>query len=125
MPATGAQRVDGCMPAGLLHYGKSSAGEIMIPDFTHTRLLVVGDAMLDVYVETEVRRISPEAPVPVADVRSRWSVPGGAANVARNLVSLGCRASLLALCGTDAAAATLRSAKMTTWRVSSGRPFRR
>ena len=65
----------------------------MIPDFTRTRLLVVGDAMLDMYVETAVRRISPEAPVPVADVRSRWSVPGGAANVARNLGSLGCRAA--------------------------------
>lgn len=80
----------------------------MIPDFARARLLVVGDAMLDMYVETEVRRISPEAPVPVADVRTRRSVPGGAANVARNLVSLGCRAALLGLCGTDDAAATLR-----------------
>ncbi len=83
-------------------------GETMLPDFTRARLLVVGDAMLDVYVETEVRRISPEAPVPVAGARARWSVPGGAANVARNLVSLGCTASLLGLCGKDGAARSLR-----------------
>lgn len=80
----------------------------MIPDFTPTRLLVVGDAMLDIYVESEVRRISPEAPVPVADVQRRWSVPGGAANVARNLVSLGCQTALLGICGADAPGETLR-----------------
>lgn len=79
----------------------------MLPDFTRARLLVVGDAMLDVYVETEVRRISPEAPVPVAGVRARRSVPGGAANVARNLVSLGCAASLLGVRGADDAARSL------------------
>ncbi len=80
----------------------------MMPDFAQTRLLVVGDAMLDTYVETDVRRISPEAPVPVASVRATWSVPGGAANVARNLVSLGCRAALLGVCGADDAGGLLR-----------------
>lgn len=79
----------------------------MLLDFDRCRLLVVGDVMLDEYVDTEVRRISPEAPVPVATVRSRRDVPGGAANVARNLAALGCGVRLLGLRGADAAGETL------------------
>lgn len=70
--------------------------------FTDCRILVVGDIMLDEYTETLVDRISPEAPVPVAHVRRHWSVPGGAANVARNLSCLGCGVTLVGLRGHDA-----------------------
>ncbi len=67
------------------------------------RILVIGDIMLDKYTETSVGRISPEAPVIVARVHGRWTAPGGAANVARNLATLGCAVSLIGVCGEDAA----------------------
>lgn len=70
--------------------------------FTECRVLVIGDIMLDEYTETRVNRISPEAPVPVAHVRRHWSVPGGAANVARNLSCLGCGVTLVGLRAHDA-----------------------
>jgi len=59
--------------------------------------------MLDEYIGTKVGRISPEAPVPVAHVQKNWSVPGGAANVARNLSCLGCNVSLIGMRGNDSA----------------------
>ena len=64
-------------------------------------VLVVGDAMLDRYWFGDVERISPEAPVPVVRVRSTEERLGGAANVARNIVSLGARAGLLTVVGDD------------------------
>ena len=77
-------------------------------DFSGVRALVVGDVMLDHYITGSVERISPEAPVPVARVEASWSVPGGAANVARNMARLGCSVCLLGLTGEDESAATLR-----------------
>jgi rfaE bifunctional protein kinase chain/domain len=65
------------------------------------RLLVVGDAMLDRYWFGDVERISPEAPVPVVHVRSTEERLGGAANVARNIVSIGAQAALLTVVGED------------------------
>ncbi len=65
------------------------------------RVLVVGDAMLDRYWFGDVERISPEAPVPVVHVRSTEERLGGAANVARNIVSLGAQAQLLTVVGED------------------------
>ena len=53
------------------------------------RVLVVGDAMLDEYVGGGADRISPEAPVPVVRVTGTTARPGGAANVALNVASLG------------------------------------
>ena len=76
--------------------------------FTDCRILVAGDIMLDVYMATHVGRISPEAPVPVARIQKHWSVPGGAANVARNLVCLGCRVTLAGLRGHDDAGEQLQ-----------------
>ncbi|MBO4336251.1 MAG: D-glycero-beta-D-manno-heptose 1-phosphate adenylyltransferase [Desulfovibrio sp.] len=67
------------------------------------RLLVLGDVMLDRYTETQVRRISPEAPVPVANVLRRWNAPGGAANVARNLSRLGLAVTLVGARANDRA----------------------
>ncbi|MBQ7618005.1 MAG: D-glycero-beta-D-manno-heptose 1-phosphate adenylyltransferase [Desulfovibrio sp.] len=73
------------------------------------RILVVGDIMLDRYIETEVRRISPEAPVPVASVLGRFSCLGGAANVARNLACLGLAVTLVGVRGKDENGAELQS----------------
>src|SRR5690606_25377692 len=67
------------------------------------RVLVVGDLMLDRYWFGEVDRISPEAPVPVVRVARREDRLGGAANVARNIVSLGAQATLMGVVGDDEA----------------------
>jgi len=72
------------------------------------RVLVIGDAMLDVYLQGDVERISPEAPVPVVRVREQRAALGGAANVAQNVVAAGAQATLVATVGRDAAGAALR-----------------
>ena len=69
--------------------------------FRQLRVLVVGDIMLDRYILGEVERISPEAPVPVLRHAQRYERPGGAANVAMNLVGLGCQAFLCGFWGAD------------------------
>ena len=71
------------------------------------RILVIGDVMLDRYWFGEVERISPEAPVPIAKITKTEDRPGGAANVARNITSLGGNTSLLSVVGNDAAATDL------------------
>jgi D-beta-D-heptose 7-phosphate kinase/D-beta-D-heptose 1-phosphate adenosyltransferase len=73
----------------------------------HKVVMVVGDVMLDRYFDGAVDRISPEAPVPVLRVKRRFHRPGGAANVAANLRSLGAEPRLVGLVGTDESAATL------------------
>lgn len=65
--------------------------------------LVIGDVMLDSYLVGHVNRISPEAPVPVVDVKMREQRLGGAANVVKNLVALGAKVHLSAVIGEDAA----------------------
>lgn len=70
---------------------------------TRSRVLVVGDVMLDRYWFGEVDRISPEAPVPVVRVARREDRLGGAANVARNIVALGGHATLVGIVGADEA----------------------
>lgn len=72
------------------------------------RVLVVGDAMLDQFTWGRVSRISPEAPVPVVEFDHESFMPGGAANVARNLSALGVQTELVGSVGEDAAAKTLR-----------------
>ena len=69
-----------------------------------TRVLVVGDVMLDQFIWGSVSRISPEAPVPVVDFARESFMPGGAANVARNLAALETRAELFGAIGRDEAA---------------------
>lgn len=76
-------------------------------EWRSTRVLVVGDLMLDRYIWGDVERISPEAPVPVVRCGHRTERPGGAANVAMNLVGLGARAMLFGFCGDDADALAL------------------
>jgi len=65
------------------------------------RVAVIGDVMLDCYMSGSVSRISPEAPVPVLRVTEETAVPGGAANVAANLASLGLGVNLVGLAGKD------------------------
>jgi D-glycero-beta-D-manno-heptose-7-phosphate kinase len=72
------------------------------------RVLVVGDVMLDRYWYGSVDRISPEAPVPVVNVRREEDRLGGAANVALNVRRLGARSTLLAVVGDDVPATTLQ-----------------
>lgn len=72
------------------------------------KLLVIGDVMLDEFVWGRVSRISPEAPVPVVEVIEESSFPGGAANVARNLVAFSGGVEVLGLVGCDREADRLR-----------------
>ena len=65
------------------------------------RLLVIGDLMLDEFVWGNVGRISPEAPVPIVEVQSESSYPGGAANVARNLREFTSSVTMLGMVGSD------------------------
>lgn len=74
----------------------------------HSRILVIGDVMLDQFIWGSVSRISPEAPVPVVDFQRESFMPGGAANVARNLSALGAKPELFAVVGKDDSAGRLR-----------------
>ncbi len=73
----------------------------IINKFPKANILVVGDLILDEYVWGAVERISPEAPVPIVWAEERSFVPGGAANVANNIVSLGARVTLAGVTGHD------------------------
>jgi D-beta-D-heptose 7-phosphate kinase/D-beta-D-heptose 1-phosphate adenosyltransferase len=75
---------------------------LSVPDFSRLRVLVAGDAMLDEYWFGETARVSPEAPVLVVRRRSEEQRPGGAANVALNLASLGISTAFTGVIGTDA-----------------------
>ncbi len=66
------------------------------------KVLILGDVMLDVYLQGQAKRISPEAPVPVVHVHTQKHLPGGAANVACNIRSLGGLPTLIGLCGAGA-----------------------
>src|SRR4051794_11075151 len=80
----------------------------LVEKFKNQRVLVVGDAILDEYLLGDCSRISPEAPVPILRVHSSRHVLGGAANTAANIVSLGGKATLIALVGTDEGGLALR-----------------
>ncbi|NIT13277.1 MAG: D-glycero-beta-D-manno-heptose-7-phosphate kinase, partial [Candidatus Dadabacteria bacterium] len=71
------------------------------------RIIVIGDLMLDKYIAGDVYRTSPEAPVPVVNVYREYEVPGGAANVAVNIRSLGPKVQLFGLIGNDSEGKTL------------------
>ena len=84
-----------------------SAAARLINDIQDCHILVVGDLMLDRFVDGAVTRISPEAPVPVLSQSTSQQMPGGAANVACNLAQLGAQVTLIGACGDDATAADL------------------
>jgi D-beta-D-heptose 7-phosphate kinase/D-beta-D-heptose 1-phosphate adenosyltransferase len=77
--------------------------------FPRARVLVVGDLMVDRYYAGSVRRISPEAPVPVVEVSEELQRFGGAANVAHNLRRLGAAVELCGVVGQDAEGLWLRA----------------
>lgn len=74
----------------------------IIKNFANSRIMVIGDLMLDAYLWGDVKRISPEAPVQVVDIQKETIAPGGACNVAVNIASLGGKVYLGGLIGKDA-----------------------
>lgn len=81
-----------------------------VRQFRRLRVLVIGDAMLDSYLEGDAARLCTEGPVPVVRATVEERSPGGAANTAANLRSLGAEVSFLGLIGRDPAGALLRDA---------------
>jgi rfaE bifunctional protein kinase chain/domain len=73
-----------------------------------SRVVVVGDIMLDRYLMGDTERLSPEAPVPVVTLRERHAALGGAANVAANVAAMGARCILVGAVGDDADGASIR-----------------
>lgn len=81
--------------------------KIQVPSFDSVRALVVGDVMLDRYWSGTTSRISPEAPVPIVHVQSIEERPGGAGNVALNIIALGAQVDIISFCGQDQAGESL------------------
>ncbi|OGC12259.1 hypothetical protein A3K48_07380 [candidate division WOR-1 bacterium RIFOXYA12_FULL_52_29] len=81
-----------------------------IPGFSGKKILIIGDLMLDEHIWSTVSRISPEAPVPIADVKKTTHVPGGCGNVAANIAALGGTPYLIGLIGRDSSGEKLLSA---------------
>ena len=81
---------------------------LQLPSLRDVRVLVVGDLMLDRYWHGATRRVSPEAPVPIVDVERIEDYPGGAANVAANVASLGAACTLVGSIGDDSDGHVLR-----------------
>ncbi len=79
----------------------------ILPDYQNSGVLIIGDVMLDRYWHGPTGRISPEAPVPVVKVENNEERPGGAANVAMNIASLGGHAHIVGLTGIDEPAKVL------------------
>ena len=81
--------------------------DLKLPSLQDLHVVVVGDVMLDRYWHGDAERVSQEAPVPVVNVTREEARPGGAANVALNIVSLGARCTLIGVVGQDEAGAEL------------------
>ncbi|MBU1105418.1 MAG: D-glycero-beta-D-manno-heptose-7-phosphate kinase [Candidatus Riflebacteria bacterium] len=84
--------------------------EKILKDFSRCSIAVLGDVMLDEFCWGKVDRISPEAPVPIVQVKTETWRPGGAANVASNLVALGAKAHIFGIVGDDGAGRRLSEA---------------
>jgi D-beta-D-heptose 7-phosphate kinase/D-beta-D-heptose 1-phosphate adenosyltransferase len=69
--------------------------------FNSSKVYIIGDLILDVFIWGKVRRVSPEAPVPVVEVEKDSYLPGGAANVANNMRTLGAKVWLAGVVGED------------------------
>jgi len=81
----------------------------LVNKFKGKKILVVGDLMLDIFLNGEVTRVSPEAPVPIVDIKSEFKTMGGAANVAHNIKMLEGEVYLAGLVGDDEKGKTLMS----------------
>src|SRR5258708_75212 len=93
------------MPSSL----SKQRAEVFIKQMRDCQIVVLGDVMLDEFIWGDVSRISPEAPVPVVEIKRESTHLGGAANVLANLVALGARACVIGVVGNDAAADKLRT----------------
>lgn len=82
----------------------------LLPKIKNKKILILGDLMLDEHIWSKVNRVSPEAPVPVADVQSISLVPGGCGNVAANVKTLGATPILVSVIGKDSSGAKLLNA---------------
>jgi len=92
----------------------------IIERFSDVKVLVFGDLMLDLYLSGRVDRVSPEAPVPILKVDGERAVPGGAANVAANVIGLGAKAFVSGIVGTDHFGRDLSASLQTLGADSSG-----
>ncbi|MBL9170130.1 MAG: D-glycero-beta-D-manno-heptose-7-phosphate kinase [Verrucomicrobiales bacterium] len=90
-------------------YPKPARIQALLKRAGDARVLVIGDVMLDQFIWGSVGRISPEAPVPIVDFERESFIPGGAANVARNLAALGCPAKIYSVVGDDRAGEQLQN----------------
>ena len=77
-------------------------------EYNEKNILVIGDIILDAYIYGKIDRISQEAPVPIVAINHKNYKPGGAANVALNLVSLGAEVTLIGVAGSDRDSKNLR-----------------
>ena len=84
-----------------MHKAKKQLLDFVQHKIEDCKVMIVGDVMLDKYYYGEVKRISPEAPVPITRVLKEKETLGGAANVAHNLALLGCKTYLLGSVGDD------------------------
>ena len=82
----------------------------LVRQFRRLRVLVIGDAMLDTYLEGTAARLCSEGPVPVVSKTAEYRIPGGAANTAANLRALDAEVVFLGLVGSDLAGTLLRTA---------------
>ena len=98
---------------------KQRAGELLSA-ISGRKIVVLGDVMLDEFVWGDVTRISPEAPVPVVDIRRQSAHLGGAANVLANLVAIGAMACVVGVIGKDEAGERVRGGVLETGRMQSG-----
>jgi rfaE bifunctional protein kinase chain/domain len=96
------------MTTAMTTIAKQRAAELLSEIGTRN-IVVLGDVMLDEFLWGEVTRISPEAPVPVVDIRRESTHLGGAANVLANLLALGAQASVIGVVGDDFAGERIRS----------------
>lgn len=99
---------------------RAADGELaqVVRQFVNANVLVLGDVMLDRYVSGSVSRLSPEAPIPVLRPQARRTTPGGAANVALNIVALGGSVTLVGVIGDDADGSVLTQLLVASSRVS-------
>lgn len=104
---TGSLRINGISSIAPSSLSAKRVKEL-ISGASRTRILVIGDVMLDEFIWGSVRRISPEAPVPVVQLERESFMPGGAANVARNLAALKVSTELFSIIGKDLAGNKLK-----------------
>jgi len=103
----------------LITLSKQRAEEIL-KRARDSRVVVLGDVMLDEFIWGDVSRISPEAPVPVVNIKRESTRLGGAANVLANVTALGASANVIGVVGEDAAAGKLRDALRANGGVQTG-----